>query len=123
MSLRRACPDMPLPGCCLFGALINHLSPAFLAAANFCFDARRGRAAPAGKGAERYLQHHLFHQLIKPRERQEATWSSGSLLAGAATLLGGIVVPKRRVARDRCGPKEQAGGAMQRAEKLPEIGR
>lgn len=31
---------MLLPGCCLFGTLINHLSPAFLAAANFCFDAR-----------------------------------------------------------------------------------
>lgn len=39
-SLRRARPDTPLPGCCLFGALINHLSPAFLAAADFCFDAR-----------------------------------------------------------------------------------
>lgn len=87
------------------------------------FRRQRGRAAPAGRGAERYLRHHLFHQLIKPREKQEATWSSGSLSAGAATLPGGIVVANRRVARDRCGPKEQAGGAMQRAEKLREIGR
>ena len=36
---------MLLPGCCLISALINHLLPAFVAAANFCFNAR-GLALP-----------------------------------------------------------------------------
>lgn len=39
-SLRHVGPDMPLPGCCLIGALINHLLPAFLAAADVCLDGR-----------------------------------------------------------------------------------
>lgn len=43
-------------------------------------------------------------------------------LLHAPWLLGGII-PNQRVAGGQCGPKERAGGAMQRAEKLQEIGK
>lgn len=65
-----ACPSgvQTLTRRCLISALINRLSLAFLSAADFCFGARAtDSAAPAGKGAARRHQHHLFHELIRPR--------------------------------------------------------
>lgn len=79
LSLWHADPDTLLPHQC-----INKLSLSSLPrCCQILFRCQSDSAAPAGKRAERYHQHHLFHELIRPRERREAAWS---LLAGAAAL-------------------------------------